>query len=169
MEEASASHVWPRVGIGWDQHKLVPERPLILCGVQVPYNKGLMGHSDGDMVLHAIIDAMLGAAGLDDIGQQFPDTDPAYAGVDSRELVKRTLELVVEAGYRPIQVDVVIVAEQPKLAGYKVLMRSALAGLLGLGVTDVNVKAKTAERLGEIGRLQAMSCTAVTLLVPLGV
>ncbi len=158
----------PRVGIGWDIHRLVGGRPLMLAGVNVPYDKGLLGHSDGDVVLHAAIDAMLGAAGLDDIGQMFPEDEPAWRGADSRRLLGLALAAVAaKAGLRPAQLDSVVVAEQPRLAGHKPRLRASLAGLLGLPVEAVNVKAKTAEGLGEIGRGEAIACYAVAVLVPI--
>lgn len=156
---------FPRVGLGWDLHRMVAGRPLMLAGVEVPYNKGLLGHSDGDVVLHAVIDAMLGAAGLDDIGQVFPDADDRWKDADSRAMVTITRELVARTvALRPVQVDVVVIIEQPKLAPHKAAMRQSLANLLGLDVGDVNIKAKTHERIGEIGRGEAVAAQAVVVL-----
>ncbi|MDD4888606.1 MAG: 2-C-methyl-D-erythritol 2,4-cyclodiphosphate synthase [Phycisphaerae bacterium] len=156
----------PRVGIGWDVHRLVAGRPLMLAGVQVPCDRGLLGHSDGDVILHAVIDAMLGAAGLNDIGQMFPDTDPAWQGADSRKLLRLALAAVQSAGWTPVQADTVVVVEKPKLAPHKDAMRASLAGLLGLPAGDVNIKAKTAEGFGEIGAGEAIACYAVAMLAP---
>ena len=157
----------PRVGLGWDVHRLVADRPLRLAGVSLPHSKGLLGHSDGDVVLHAVIDAMLGAAGLGDIGQMFPDTDPAFKNADSATLLAAARAAVERAGWRVAQVDTIVVLEEPKLAGHKQRLRESLAGLLDLAVADANIKAKTAEGLGEIGRCEAIACHAVAVLVPI--
>lgn len=156
--------VYPRVGLGWDVHRLVAGRPLVLAGVEVPHDRGLLGHSDGDVILHAVIDAMLGAAGLADIGQMFPDTDPALKGADSRKLLRQALAAVRHVGLAPVQVDAVVVLERPRLVEHKAAMRASLAGLLGLDVADANIKAKTAEGLGEIGAGEAIACYAVVML-----
>lgn len=156
----------PRIGLGWDIHRLAAGRPLILAGVQIPHDRGLLGHSDGDVVLHAVIDAILGAAGLADIGQMFPDTDPALAGVDSRRLLRQALAAVNNAALMVVQVDTVIVMERPRLAEHKARLRASLAGLLGLDAGDVNIKAKTAEGLGQIGAGEAIACYAVAMLIP---
>ncbi len=166
--EATGDFDWPRVGIGWDLHRTEPGRPLMLAGVHVPHDAGLAGHSDGDVVLHAVADAILGAAGLDDIGQLFPDTDPAHAGADSAKLLEQVIALAAGAGYRPIQVDVVVVAQQPKLSPHKSAMRARLAELTGVAPDRCNIKAKTAERLGDIGEGRAMACHAVAMLVSAG-
>ena len=158
---------YPRVGLGWDMHRLAAGRPLVLAGVRLPCDKGPLGHSDGDVVLHAVIDAMLGAAGLADIGQMFPDSDPALKGAASGKLVGLALAAVANAGWQPVQVDTIVVLEQPKLAPHKDALRASLAGLLGLAVEDVNVKAKTAEGLGEVGRGEAIACYAVVMLGPI--
>jgi len=150
-----------RVGLGYDIHKLVNGRKLVLAGVEVAFGKGLLGHSDADVVLHAVIDALLGAAGLDDIGGQFPDTDPAYNAIASSKLLEITLEKVAEAGYAPANVDVTIIAEKPKLTDYKAPMRQRLAQLLGLDSSAVSIKAKTNETLGEIGQGKAIACYAI--------
>ncbi len=164
--ETAAADPGVRVGLGWDVHRLATGRPLMLAGVQVPYPKGLLGHSDGDVVLHAIIDAMLGAAGLDDIGQIFPDTDPALKNVPGRALASLAVDLIAKAGWRAFQVDAVVVLENPKLAPCKARLRESLAQIFGLPVERANVKAKTAERMGEIGLGEAVACHAVALLVP---
>ena len=153
-----------RVGTGYDLHVLVPDRPLILGGVRVPHSLGLAGHSDADVLAHAITDALLGAAALGNIGQHFPDTDPAYKGADSLDLLRRALGLVEEAGYRVVNVDSTLVAQQPKLNPHIAAMREKLAAVLGLGVDRVSVKAKTNERVGPEGREEAMSAQAVVLI-----
>ncbi len=153
-----------RVGLGYDLHRLVNERKLILAGVEVPFNKGLFGQSDADVVLHAVIDALLGAAGLDDIGQQFPDTDPAYKGIDSSKLLQITMEKIAKLGYVPANVDVTIIAEKPRLADYKARMRQGLAKMLSLDNSAVSIKAKTNETLGEIGHGKAIACHAIAAL-----
>jgi 2-C-methyl-D-erythritol 2,4-cyclodiphosphate synthase len=149
-----------RVGIGYDLHRLVAGRPLRLGGVVVPHDKRLVGHSDADVVLHAVIDAMLGAAGLGDIGERFPDTDPAYRDADSGQLLRQVLVEVRAAGLGPACVDVIIHAEQPRLAKHKPAIRQSLAGLLELPIEAVNVKAKTNEGLDAIGRGEAIACWA---------
>ncbi len=157
-----------RVGIGYDLHRLEAGRRLVLGSIVIPFEAGLVGHSDGDVVLHAVIDALLGAAGLPDIGEQFPDTDPAYAGADSAELLRTALQKVRSAGHVPLNVDIVVHAERPKLSAYKQPMRAAIAGLLGRPVDYVNVKAKTHEGLGPIGNGEAIACTAVATVGPAG-
>src|ERR1700731_2927534 len=134
-----------RVGIGHDTHRVAEGRPLILGGVRIDHPRGLLGHSDADILLHALTDALLGAAGLGDIGDAFPDTDPAYAGIDSAILLTRALERVRAAGWRPVNLDCTIFAQRPKLAPYKPVIRQRLAELVGLPIEAVNVKAKTGE------------------------
>ncbi len=153
-----------RVGEGWDIHALVAGRPLVLGGVVVPHSHGLLGHSDADALLHAITDALLGAAGLGDIGQHFPDTDPAFKGADSAALLSECLRRVQAAGWEVVNIDTTIVAQAPKLAVHIPAMRQRIAQLLGLGPDAVNVKAKTAERLGPVGQGLAMEARAVCLL-----
>lgn len=153
-----------RVGIGYDIHRLVPDRPLVMGGLRIKFPMGLLGHSDGDVVLHAVADALLGAAGLPDIGEQFPDSDPAYAGAASHELLARVIQKLLEAGYRPQQVDCVVHAERPKLSPYKRPMAEAIAGLLKLEFGSVSVKAKTNEGLGPVGAGEAIACMAVALV-----
>ena len=150
-----------RVGIGTDLHRLVPGRRLILGHVPVEYESGLLGHSDGDVVLHAIIDAVAGAAGLPDIGELFPDTEPAYKDADSAALLDRVLERVAERGYALVNVDVTIHAERPKLGPHKSAIRSEVARLLGLAADAVSIKAKTNEGLDAVGRAEAIACTAI--------
>lgn len=153
-----------RVGIGHDTHRLVEGRPLILGGVRVEHSRGLAGHSDADVVLHAVTDALLGAAGLGDIGDAYPDTDPAYRDADSRLFLRETLGRLNRAGWRIVNVDVIVFAQEPKLGPVKDMIRHSLAGLLGLEAGAVNVKAKTGERVGAIGRAEAMGCQAVCLI-----
>jgi len=153
-----------RVGEGWDVHALVPGRPLWLGGVQVPHHSGLLGHSDADVLLHAITDALLGAAGLGDIGTWFPDTDARYKGADSAVLLAEAARGVREAGYALANVDCTVVAQAPRLADYKPLMRERIASVLGLAPDQVNVKAKTAEKMGPVGEGLSMEARAVVLL-----
>src|SRR5438876_3330734 len=155
-----------RIGIGHDTHRLAEGRPLILGGVRIDHERGLAGHSDADVVLHAITDAMLGAAGLGDIGDAFPDTDPAYKDCDSSLFIRQTLARLNQAGWRLVNVDVIIFAQEPKLGPFKSLIRRRLAELLGLDPAAVNVKAKTGEKIGAIGRGEAISCQAIALLEP---
>lgn len=154
-----------RVGLGYDIHRLVEGRPLILGGITIDFPKGLLGHSDGDVVLHAITDALLGAAGLGDIGEHFPDTDPAYKDVDSVALLKDVLTKIHDADYRIINIDINIHAERPKLKPHKPAIRNRIANLLDLPPDRVNVKAKTNERLGPIGLEEGIACTTIALLV----
>jgi 2-C-methyl-D-erythritol 2,4-cyclodiphosphate synthase len=153
-----------RVGIGHDTHRLAEGRPLILGGVRIEHARGLVGHSDADVVLHAVTDALLGAAGLGDIGDAYPDTDPAWAGADSRLFLGETLARLNQAGWRLVNVDVIIFAQEPRLGPVKGRIRDSLARLLGLDAGAVNVKAKTGERVGAIGRAEALGCQAVALI-----
>lgn len=153
-----------RIGQGYDVHALVPGRPLILGGVTVPYECGLLGHSDADALLHAITDALLGAAALGDIGRHFPDTDPHFAGADSRVLLREAAQRVAQVGYRIVNVDSTVIAQQPKLAKHIPAMRENIAADLSLGGDAVNVKAKTNEKLGYLGRGEAIEAQAVVLL-----
>ena len=156
-----------RIGEGWDVHALVPGRPLILGGVHVPHDKGLLGHSDADVLLHAVIDALLGAAALGDIGRHFPDTDARFHGADSRHLLRHTAGLLKAAGWQIGNIDSTIVAQGPKLAAWLPNMAEHIALDLGLHVRQVNVKAKTAEKLGPVGQGQSMEARAVALLARL--
>lgn len=153
-----------RVGMGYDVHRLVEGRKLILGGVEIPYEKGLLGHSDADVLLHAIMDAMLGAAALGDIGQHFPDTDPAYKGADSMALLRACREKIAEKGYQVHNVDALICAQAPKMAPHISAMREHIAQALKTSVDNVNVKATTTERLGFVGDGSGMSAYAVCLL-----
>ncbi|MDO8419050.1 MAG: 2-C-methyl-D-erythritol 2,4-cyclodiphosphate synthase [Rubrivivax sp.] len=158
---------WPtlRIGEGWDTHALVPGRPLVLGGVTIPHSHGLLGHSDADALLHAITDALLGAAGLGDIGHHFPDTDEAFRGADSIALLQEAMRRVRAAGYRVVNVDSTVVAQAPRLAPHIPAMRERIAGALGLPADDVNVKAKTAENMGPVGEGRAIEARAVCLLL----
>lgn len=156
-----------RVGIGYDIHRLVSDRPLVLGGTSIEYERGLLGHSDGDVVLHALCDALLGAAGMGDIGELFPDTDPTYKGVDSRTLLKDVVSRVKSAGMVAGNVDLIVHAERPNLSAYKKAIVESIANLLELAPQDVNVKAKTNEGLGPVGNRDGIACTAVVLLVPI--
>ncbi len=153
-----------RVGEGWDTHALVPGRKLIIGGVEVPNSTGLLGHSDADVLLHAIIDALLGAAGLGDIGSHFSDTDAKFKGADSMVLLVDAARLVTERGYKIGNIDSTVVAQAPKLASYIPAMRQRIADALGLDSSRVNVKAKTAEKLGPVGQGLSMEARAVALL-----
>ena len=153
-----------RIGHGYDVHKLVEGRDLILGGVKIPYEKGLLGHSDADVLLHAVSDALLGAAGLGDIGRHFPDTDPRYKGADSLELLRIVGRKVRAAGYRVSNVDVTMIAQRPKLKDYIDRMKENIASVLEIAPDRVNVKATTEEHLGFTGNGEGMSCHAVCLL-----
>ena len=153
-----------RIGYGNDIHALVPGRKLIIGGVEIPHELGLKGHSDADVLLHALIDALLGAAGQGDIGRHFPDTDERYRGADSRELLRATREKITHAGWRIVNVDSTINAQRPKMSPHIPSMISRIAADLQLEENCVNVKAKTAERLGFVGREEGISCDAVALL-----
>ena len=153
-----------RIGHGYDVHKLTEGRKLILGGVDIPYDKGLLGHSDADVLTHAIMDALLGAAALGDIGKLFPDNDPAYAGADSLVLLERVGERIARAGYRVGNIDATILAQRPKLAPHIPQMRANLAHRLGLEVDQVSVKATTEEGLGFTGAGEGMAAHAVCLL-----
>jgi 2-C-methyl-D-erythritol 2,4-cyclodiphosphate synthase len=153
-----------RVGQGCDIHALVPGRKLVLGGVDIPYPAGLLGHSDADALLHAITDALLGAAALGDIGRHFPDTDPQYRGADSRQLLRATVALVLREGWRVGNVDATIIAQAPKMATHLPAMVANIAADLQVPVNCVNVKAKTAERLGFVGRREGIATEAVVLI-----
>lgn len=155
-----------RVGQGYDCHALVPGRPLIIGGVKIPHRLGLLGHSDADVLLHAITDALFGAAGLGDIGRHFPDTDTKYAGADSRVLLKEAGRLVREAGYEIGNIDATVIAQAPKLATHIATMISHIAADLELDPQQVNIKAKTNERLGWEGREEGIAAQAIALIQP---
>ena len=153
-----------RTGLGYDSHRFAPGRALVLGGVTIPDAPGLAGHSDADAVLHAVTDALLGAIGADDIGELFPDTDPALAGADSALFVARAMALVTAAGYTVANCDVTILAEAPKLKAHKPAMRKSIAALLGVAPSAVAVKAKTNEQMGAIGRGEGIAALAAVLL-----
>lgn len=153
-----------RIGEGWDTHALVAGRPLVLGGVTIPHSHGLAGHSDADALAHAITDALFGAAALGDIGRHFPDTDAAFAGADSMKLLTEAALRVRAAGYEIVNVDSTVIAQAPKLAPHIDAMRSTLAAALGVATDQVNVKAKTAEKMGPVGEGRAIEARAVCLL-----
>lgn len=153
-----------RIGHGYDVHRLVEERKLILGGVDIPYERGLLGHSDADVLTHAVMDALLGAAGLGDIGQHFPDTDPAYKGANSLHLLNHVMQLLTEQGWQVGNVDATVIAQRPKLAGFIPQMRSNLAAEMGVDASQVNVKATTEEKLGFTGAGEGIAVHAVALL-----
>jgi 2-C-methyl-D-erythritol 2,4-cyclodiphosphate synthase len=153
-----------RIGIGYDVHQLVADRPLWLGGVQIPHHLGLLGHSDADVLLHAICDAMLGAAALGDIGKHFPDKDPQYKGIDSKILLRKCSELLQKEGHTIANIDSIVVAQQPKIAPHIPTMRQTIADTLGIEVGQVSVKATTTEHLGFEGREEGISAHAVVLL-----
>lgn len=154
-----------RVGEGWDVHALVPGRKLMLGGVNIPHTAGLLGHSDADVLLHAITDAVLGAAGLGDIGRHFPDTDARFKGADSSALLAEAMRRVRERGWELVNVDSTIVAQAPKLAPHMPAIQAGVAHALSVAGDQVNVKAKTAEKLGPVGMGQSIEARAVALLV----
>lgn len=153
-----------RIGEGWDVHALVPGRKLILGGVEIPHSAGLLGHSDADVLLHAITDAVLGAAGLGDIGRHFPDTDAQFKGANSSVLLQEAMRRVRAQGWELVNVDSTIVAQAPKLASHMAAINAGVAQALGVALDQVNVKAKTAEKLGPVGMGQSMEARAVALL-----
>nr|MBD5377416.1 2-C-methyl-D-erythritol 2,4-cyclodiphosphate synthase [Bacteroides sp.] len=153
-----------RIGNGFDVHRLVEGRKCIICGVEIPYERGLLGHSDADVALHALCDALLGAAALRDIGYHFPDTDPAYKGADSRLLLRHTLRLIEEKGFRPVNVDITIMAQAPKMLPHIPAMIANIAADLNLAEDCVSVKATTTERLGFTGRGEGIAAQASALL-----
>lgn len=153
-----------RIGQGFDVHALVPGRRLIIGGVEIAFERGLAGHSDADVLLHAICDALIGAAGLGDIGTHFPDTDPRYRGADSRGLLRAVAGLLADRAFRVVNIDSTIIAQSPKMAPHIPQMRANIAADLGLDPGSVNVKAKTAERLGSLGRGEGIAAEAVALI-----
>lgn len=156
-----------RVGCGYDVHKLVEGRKLILCGVEVPYELGLLGHSDADVALHALMDALLGAAALGDIGKHFPDTDARFKGADSMKLTEHVVALLAERGWQINNVDVTIIAQRPKLATFIPAMRENVAKVLGVDLDAVNIKATTTEKLGFTGRGEGIASEAVASIIRL--
>ncbi|MDD4981008.1 MAG: 2-C-methyl-D-erythritol 2,4-cyclodiphosphate synthase [Candidatus Omnitrophica bacterium] len=155
-----------RIGIGYDIHRLVEGRKLFLGGIEIPYIRGLLGHSDGDVLLHAICDALLGATGEEDIGQHFPDTDPKYQGIASRELLKAVDTLIKKKNYLISNIDTVVIAQEPMLSPFKKQIEESIAKILDIGEDKVNVKAKTNEGLGDIGRKEAIAVYAVVMVRP---
>lgn len=154
-----------RIGCGYDVHKLVEDRKLIICGVEVPYEKGLLGHSDADVALHALMDALLGAAAMGDIGKHFPDTDERFKGADSMQLTLHVKKLLQEEGWQVNNVDVTIIAQRPKLAGYIAAMCTNVAKVLDVAESVVNIKATTTEKLGFTGRGEGIAAEAVASIV----
>lgn len=153
-----------RIGLGYDVHKLVPDRKLWLGGIEVPHTKGLLGHSDADVLIHAICDALLGAAALGDIGKHFPDKDPQYKGIDSKILLRKCGELLAQQGYHIANIDSIVVAQQPKIGPFIPHMRETLAQTLNIKVGQISVKATTTEWLGFEGREEGISAHAVALI-----
>ncbi|MBF0176718.1 MAG: 2-C-methyl-D-erythritol 2,4-cyclodiphosphate synthase [Magnetococcales bacterium] len=153
-----------RIGQGFDVHAWVEGRPLMLGGVHIPHTQGLLGHSDADVLLHAICDALLGAAGLGDIGHHFPDTDPAYKGIDSARLVEQVMVQLAQLGWQVVNLDTTILCQKPKLAPHMPRMQSRIAGLLHVEASQVNIKATTTEKMGFVGRNEGMAAMAVALL-----
>lgn len=153
-----------RIGIGFDVHRFVAGRPLYLGGIEVPHDRGLLGHSDADVLLHAVIDAALGAAGIGDIGELFPDSDPRYKGVRSTLLLEEAMRRVAAAGWRVVNCDTVLICEEPKILPHRAAIRGSLAGLLGVPEDAVMVKGKTSEKLGFAGRGEGIAAQAVVLL-----
>lgn len=153
-----------RIGNGFDVHRLVEGRRLVICGVEIPYELGLLGHSDADVALHALSDALLGAAAMHDIGYHFPDTDPEYAGADSRRLLRRVAEIIAEKGFKPGNVDVTIIAQRPKMLPHIEQMRRNIADDLDIDIDCVSVKATTTEKLGFTGRGEGIAAQATALI-----
>ena len=153
-----------RIGHGYDVHKLVENRKLIIGGTEIPFQLGLLGHSDADVLLHAVCDALLGAAALGDIGKHFPDTDISFKNIDSKILLKKTVELISEKGYKIVNIDSTVIAQKPKLAAYIPLMKETIAKLCDISEDLVNVKATTEENMGFTGRLEGISAHAVCII-----
>lgn len=154
-----------RIGNGFDVHKLVEGRRCIICGVDIPHKLGLLGHSDADVALHALADALLGAAALGDIGKHFPDTDERWRGADSRMLLRRVVEIIAEEGFAPVNVDITIIAQQPKMLPHIPQMRANVAADLGIDISRVSVKATTTEHLGFTGRSEGIAAQATALIL----
>jgi 2-C-methyl-D-erythritol 2,4-cyclodiphosphate synthase len=154
-----------KVGIGYDIHRLVDERKLFLGGVEIPYIKGLLGHSDGDVLLHAIADALLGAMGSGDIGQHFPNTDPSYKGIASSQILKKVAKIAADKKYAVNNIDTVVIAQEPKIMPFKDKMTDIIAGILGIDRSNINIKATTNENVGSLGKAEAIAAYAVATLV----
>lgn len=157
-----------RVGLGWDTHRLVEGRPLVIGGVTIEHDRGLEGHSDADVLAHAVADAILGAAALGDIGAHFPDTDPAWAGADSIELLARCAAKVAEAGFAIVNVDATVIAEEPLMGSFRTEMVERLSGALGVGANSVNVKFTRGEGMGYLGRAEGIAVLATAAIEPAG-
>ena len=153
-----------RVGLGYDLHRTIVGRPLVLGNVLIPHEKGLDGHSDADIIVHALIDALTGAAGLPDVGQLFPNTDPRYKNIDSGELLKAMVTVFKDAGWRLVNADIIVLAQRPMLSPHKPAMIKRLAELLGADESRINLKGKTGERVGSVGKEKAMACQCVVLI-----
>jgi 2-C-methyl-D-erythritol 2,4-cyclodiphosphate synthase len=153
-----------RIGIGYDIHRLVAGRSLILGGVSIDHDKGLLGHSDADVLIHAICDALLGAAGMGDIGSHFPDNDPGYKNISSLKLLSQTCRLLTDKGYRIVNLDATILAESPKLAPHRQKMQTILAGTMNISASDINIKATTTEGLGVIGKGEGISAVCIAMI-----
>jgi len=153
-----------RIGQGFDVHALVPGRKLVIGGVDIPFERGLLGHSDADVLLHAVTDALLGAVGLGDIGRHFPDSDPRFKDADSRRLLREAARLIAEAGYRTVNIDATVIARAPRMAPHAAAMAANIAADLGIAPGDVNIKAKTTEGLGFTGRGEGIAAQAVALV-----
>jgi 2-C-methyl-D-erythritol 2,4-cyclodiphosphate synthase len=153
-----------RVGLGYDVHRLVDGRKLILGGIEIPFEKGLMGHSDADALIHAICDALLGAAGLDDIGVHFPDTDPIYKNISSMKILHKTVQIVLDRGFSIVNIDTVIFAETPKMSPYRLAIQTNIATAINLDPDCINIKATTTEGLGMIGRGEGIGAMCVVLI-----
>ena len=163
-EAAPAAGARMRIGLGYDAHRFAPERALVLGGVRLREHDGLLGHSDADVLVHAIMDALLGAAGLEDIGHYFPDTDPAFAGADSMGLLAMVVALLRDRGWQPVNVDAVVICEEPRIAPHRALMRERLACALGIEVEAVGLRGTTTEGMGFTGRREGIAAQAVTLV-----
>ena len=153
-----------RIGLGYDLHRTIAGRPLVLANITIPHDRGLDGHSDADVVLHALIDAITGAAGLPDVGQMFPNTDPKYKGINSAELLKATMVAFNQTGWRIVNTDIIVIAQKPKLSPFKPAMVQRLAELLGVNVDQVNIKGKTGEGVDALGEERAIACHCVVLI-----
>lgn len=164
MNNNESALIIPKVGHGYDVHRLIPNRKLILGGIEIPYEKGLLGHSDADVLTHAIMDSLLGAAALGDIGMHFPDSDEKYRGADSIELAKQVFSIIYNMGYKISNIDATIIAQSPKLKEYIPQMRGKLSETFNINISDVNVKATTEEGLGFTGSGSAISAHAVSVI-----